>query len=346
MTIRHSTDSSQENHPQSTVAIAYLSGLLQYIKDQGIPVADLLAGTSLVEADFAEKHRRVDGQTYFHLFEQAVALTADPLLGLKVGSRVKPGNYGVIGYVVMACRTFGEVLLRSGRYQKLVGDIGYSEIVFVGEEAEVRWIANYDAVPPSVVEEHMASIVTYARWLAGQDKKPSQIGFQHAAQGHRDVYEAVFQCDVVFEQDHTVVRFPLAFTDIVLPQFDMDLCNLLDRKAQTELEALEAESEFVGAIKKIIRNGLPDGVPTLESVSVALAKSEKTLQRELGHFDTNFKALLDNTRRELALGYISNQAIELNELAFLLGFSEQSAFQRAFKRWTGTTPGKFRRSLV
>ena len=326
-----------------TVAIAYLAGLVQYVREQGIDIACLLEGTGLTEAEFQNKQRRVDGETYFRLFEKAVLLTADPLVGLKAGTRVKPGNYGVIGFVLMACRTFGEVLMRSGRYQKLVGDIGYSDMVFTGDQAEVRWHSRFEQVPPAVVEEHMASIVTYARWLMGEGRSPTLISFSHGPQGDKEVYESLFQCDLLFHQEHTAVRFPVAYTAIELPQFDMDLCNLLDKKAQAQLEALEAESSFTGAVKKLIRNRLPDGVPTLELVSESLGRSEKSLQRELAQLDTNFKTLLDSTRHELALGYICNPDIELNELAFLLGFSEQSAFQRAFKRWTGTTPGKYRK---
>ncbi len=329
-----------------TVAIAYLAGLVQFVKGQGVKVADLLEGTTLSETDFQDKQRRVDAGTYFRLFEKAVALTADPLVGLKVGTRVKPGNYGVIGFVLMACRTFGEVLMRSGRYQKLVGDIGYSDMIFVGDQADVRWHSHFEQVPPAVVEEHMASIVTYACWLTGEERRPTRISFSHAPQGDMAVYESVFQCEVLFNQAQTAVRFPVAYTAIELPQFDLDLCNLLDKKAQAELAALEAESSFVGAIKKLIRNRLPDGVPTLDAISESLGRTEKSLQRELGQLDTNFKKILDSTRHELALGYISNPDIELNELAFLLGFSEQSAFQRAFKRWTGTSPGKYRKQQV
>ena len=304
---------------------------------------EMLSNTKLNEADFLDKKGRVDAQTYFYLFQQAVRLTKDPLVGLKVGSRVMPGSYGVIGHVLMACRNFGEVLMRSGRYQKLVGDIGYSDIVFDNDEAEVRWHSDYKEVPAAVVEEHVSSIVTYSRWITGQDKHPLWISFNHEAQGSLSVYEAVFQCDVRFNQAETSVRFPIAYTEIALPQFDLDLCTWLDKKAQKQLEDLEAESEFIGKVRKVIRNALPDGVPTLDSVSANMGSNEKALQRDLGQFNTNFKTLLDETRHQLALGYIDNDDIELNELAFLLGFSEQSAFQRAFKRWTGVSPGKYRK---
>lgn len=329
---------------ESTVAASYVSGVIQYVLGLGFDSEALLRNTGIDQEQVADKSARITAESYIALFRNAEQLTSDPTLGLKIGATVKPGNYGVIGYVIMACRNFGEALERAGRYQKLVGDIGYSDIVIEEEHAEVRWLTEFDSLPDSIVEEHIASIYTYSRWITGQDKNPSAVLFQH---NKHDVvpYEAYFGCPVYFSQPYTGVRFPLSYADIPLPQYDLNLCNWLDKKAAAELQAFEAGNAFIEQIKKVVRNALPDGPPTLRYVSGCIGLTEKSLQRELGSHDLSYKKLLDSTRHQLAIGYIANQTIELQELAFLLGFSEQSAFQRAFKRWTGTTPGKYRKSL-
>lgn len=328
-----------------SVAASYVSGVVHYVLGLGIDSEDLFRGTGIEQTQIQDKSARITAESYIALFRNAEQLIADPTLGLKIGAAVKPGNYGVIGYVIMACRNFGEALERAGRYQKLVGDIGYSDIVIENEYAEVRWITEFVSLPDSIVEEHIASIYTYSRWITGQDKNPSAVLFQHSKQDPKP-YENYFGCPVYFSQPFTGVRFPVSFADIALPQYDLNLCNWLDKKAAAELQAFEAGNAFIEQIKKVVRNALPDGPPTLRFVSESIGLSEKGLQRELGSYELSYKKLLDSTRHQLAIGYIANQSIELQELAFLLGFSEQSAFQRAFKRWTGTTPGKYRKSLV
>lgn len=329
----------------SSVSIAYLSGIVQYLREAGFAVADILAETRIQESDLNQKNGRVSAADYVQVFANGERLSADPQLGLKVGQLVRPGNYGVIGYVVMASRTFGEALARAGRYQKLVGNIGYSDVHIDGEVAEIRWQTDFTDLPAALVEEHIASIVSFARWFTGQDKDPLAICFTHQKQ---DVtgYETFFRCPVRFGEPVTAVQLPVSYADIPLPQFDLDLCTWLDKKAAAEMAALEAEDELLESVKKVLRNRLPDGVPSLEQVSDWLALPESRLKRELQQLGMPFKRLLDHTRHQLALGYIANAQIELQELAFLLGFSEQSAFQRAFKRWTGTTPGRYRKSLA
>ena len=332
------------NRSNSTVAASYLIGLVAYVSEQGFSKEQLLQGSGISETQLDETGSRVSASQYIQLFFNAERLCQDPLLGLHVGLRVMPGNYGVMGYMVMACKNFAEALTKAAKYQKLVGDIGYSDVIFENDECQWRWRTPHEGLPVSIAEETLTSCITYSKWITRHDKPPLRINFKHRAPADITPYESSYECPVYFSQPENSIVFPRSYGDIPLPQFDLDLCAWLDKKATQELEDFHSTHEIISRCKSVICNALPDGLPTLEAVASKLSLTERELRNTLNELDLTYKRLLDQARHYLAVGYLGNPQIELNELAFLLGFSEQSAFQRAFKRWTGTTPGKYRKA--
>jgi len=151
---------------------------------------------------------------------------------------------------------------------------------------------------------------------------------------------------VDFGASHTLVRFPAAYLSIPMPHREPGLRALLDRQAKALLDALPDPNAFDKAVQQLLVRLLPDGEVTVDKVAQAMNQSTRTLQRRLADSSMTWQHLLDRTREQLARQYLNDRALALAEIALLLGYSEQSAFTRSFKRWTGLTPLAFRTQTV
>lgn len=312
----------------------------------GLDKAYLLDFLGIEEKQLAEPDFRLPARRYDDLFGLIVDNTGFDNFGLRCGQLIRPGHYGVVGYVVLNCHTFGEVLRQAERYQRLVGDVGNTVARVVGELVQIRWIPNIEPVHPQMVEQHVTAIVSYAWWLTQVRHPPKAIYFTHAAPPDTQEHERFFGCPVFFGQTFNGLAFPVQYADIPVPQPDPQMREMMVQHAESLLAQLSERSEFIDKIKASLAIRMADAIPTLEDVAEQFALHPRALQRKLQDEGINFKQLLDETRKEAALHYIGDKAVGLPEIAFMLGFSEQAVFQRAFKRWTGKTPGRFRKENV
>lgn len=336
-------DSPPDTEPQ-IVFLAYARGLLDHLRLQRLDVAPLLALMGLDEAAMEEPGRTIGADTWLRLWQAAETLSGDPQLGLHVGEVVRPGKYGVLGYVMMSCETLGESLLRQLRYQDLVGKSGRSELVQTGDRCELRWHSAMARGSRHVGEEHVASWVAFARWILGTPgRDPVEVQFQHPAPADLSEHQRLFRCPMRFSQPHTAVAFEPGLLKLPLRDKNPEMRTLMDRHAEMLLaQQVQGEAALTQEIRETIAKQLADGVPEIEVVAAQLKVQARTLQRRLSQSGTSYKDLVDDVRRRQALKYIADPRLNLPEIAFLLGFSEQSSFQRAFKRWTGLPPGQYR----
>ncbi|MGH8530339.1 MAG: AraC family transcriptional regulator [Nevskiales bacterium] len=339
------TDCPDTTAPDSlgSVYLAYASSLFDYLGTKGHDVAALLAGAGLRPAQLQDKEHAIPTMLYLQLWQRAVELTDDPYLGLHVGEVIRPGKYGVLGYAMMSCETLGEALLRQQRYQNLIGKTGRAELVERGEECELGWYAAMARHSRHVGEEHVASWVAFARWMINVPGDPLRILFEHQAPADLSEHRRIFNCALEFDQTHTAVVFPAHFLALPLKNTDPAMQRLMDSHAESLLaRRTQSDSDPTADIRNSIERALPTGVPAIETIAAQLKLHPRTLQRRLFMAGLSFKGVVDDVRRSLALRYVNDPKLELIEIAFLLGFAEQSSFQRAFKRWTGKPPGQYR----
>ena len=326
-----------------SVHLAYVGSLFDYLASQGQDVKALLATAGLRPEQLQDKEQTIPTQTYLALWQRAVELTGDDYLGLHVGEVIRPGKYGVLGYAMMSCETLGEALLRQRRYQDLVGKTGRSELIERGAECELVWHAEMAKHSRHVGEEHVASWVAFARWMVSAPADPLRIRFEHAAPADLGEHRRIFNCPLEFGQARTAILFPARFLTLPLKNTDPALQRLMDSHAESLLaRRAQSPGDPTTDIRAAIERALPAGVPAIEAIAAQLELHPRTLQRRLFMAGLSFKSLLDDVRRGLALRYIADPELDLIEIAFLLGFAEQSSFQRAFKRWTGKPPGQYR----
>ncbi|MFU8877807.1 MAG: AraC family transcriptional regulator [Wenzhouxiangellaceae bacterium] len=332
-----------------TVAAQLFHLVIDYSRSQGVTTEDLLARASIRAEELEDSDHRLPFPVFSRLTETAAEMLDDPHFGLHAGIAAKPGYLGALGHVLMSCRTVHEALDRSRRYSGLVINACRNELEIGERECFRYWrsrLANREPVGPLQDEMNAAVWIRLARWISGlPELAPNRVEFHHPAPHDRSEHERIFGCPVIFECPETVLVFPTQWLELKLPQANRTILQTMDRVCEQLLDRLAREQlpAALRDVRQAIMRAFPDGTPTLEDVAREVRTPPEQLKSMLADARTSFRSLVDELRHELALSLLENPDYSLVDIAFLLGFSEQSAFQRAFKRWAGQTPGEYRR---
>ncbi|EKL8567092.1 AraC family transcriptional regulator [Pseudomonas aeruginosa] len=288
----------------------------------------------------------VDVEHWDCMLKKAAQALDDPLLGLHVGQTIRARHFGVVGSVILACTTMEAVLQHTQRYLRLVFDVipmsrrdgeGWFELV---------WDSSQYLPGPLVSETGTVAMLQFCRDLVRGTVTPLKVDFNHAGPEDTTPYETFFGCPVRFGQPDAVVRYSTQLLDLPLRSPDPVLIALLEQHADRLLAQLPQQNKLVEQLRKTIAKTLRDGEPTIERISTLLRCTPRTLQRRLQSADTTFRRELNLVRHELAEPYLRDYRLQIVDIAMLLGYSEHSAFTRAFKEWGGHTPHEFRRLHV
>ena len=269
-----------------------------------------------------------------------------PDAALVLAQHYAPADYALLGFATTNSATVGEGLAHAARYLRLWTD---DPVLELRDAGLVR--LSYRARSPDrpgkrcVTEGALAEIVQAARLATGQQLGPLEIRFGHPGPADTRLYEAYFLAPVHFDQPVTELRFAPAQLAIPLPTANPELGRMLRELANASLARLPAIDSLFDQLRALIAEELQQGVPDMARLARRLAMSPRTLRRRLVDEGTTFSEVLDETRAALARQYVCERRLPLSQVAFLLGFSETSAFNRAFKRWTGAPPLKYRADL-
>jgi AraC-like DNA-binding protein len=277
-------------------------------------------------------------------WRKAAELIDNPCFGLKIAEVWSPTDLHALGYAFLASSTLRTGLERVSRYVNiLIEGIGY-ELSDEGDNVAFRVRHDSDlyrhSLPPHE-DSGWAVITSMCRVAYGEELNPAEVRFRHSAPKCTGDYYAYFRCPVTFDADTSAILFARADVDRPLPASNKELARANDQILSDFLNKL-GKDDLVTRVKTAIADGLPSGSPSDDEVAKSLFMSSRTLNRKLSALETNYSQLLEAVRQELAEQYVSDPSLSLSEISFLLGFSEQSAFSRAFRRWTGQTPSAAR----
>jgi AraC-like DNA-binding protein len=318
----------------NTASVAYLRGLFDYVQARGLKPEQLLQDQRL---DFDDRDARLPERVCADLFDRAAELLGDDAIGLHAGEQIRPGHYGVLGYVAMNCATLGEALAGLRRYHALVLDIGPMEETLLNGELCLSWNPDVEHPYRQMAEYNLAGLVTFSRWISGRNNSPLRIDFTYPAPPNLDEHRRVLGCPLRFGQDHYRLVMALDWLAQPLIQPDTAMRTMMEQLAERQIKAL-TRGDAISDARAVIARRLGEGDVELGAVAAKLNLSTRTLQRKLQDAGLSFSELADQVRRELAERYLADAALDLVDIAFLLGYSEQSAFTRAYKRWTGHAP--------
>jgi AraC-like DNA-binding protein len=276
----------------------------------------------------------------------AAEQAGDPNLGFHLALCLPPGAYGLLEYIGRSAATLRQAGERFVRYSALLNELTSFDFTLRGDVAVLR--QRIDGYPPCVGrhpgEMFVTLIVRFLYEATDFDWLPSAIAFAHPAPADPSELAGYFRAPVSWGTGENRIALPLALLDRAVVTSDAMLFKLLDEQAEKVLttRARHDAGDFLMKTRAEMRVALEHGQPELAAVARALKMSARTLQRRLEGEGTNFQELVDSVRHELARIYIADPKYALGEVAYLLGFSEISAFTRAFKRWTGMTPTAWR----
>ncbi len=273
----------------------------------------------------------------------ALEATQDPTLPLQAASLVQGDDYRVLLWLGRHSATVGEALSRVARWFSLVNrDVGFA--VETGDSpALVFTVATLpDPLPRAVVDYTLGVTTLRMRDATGGALQLLRVDVPYPRPDDRAA-EELFGCAV----RHSAGRAALVCTPSVwdgrVAGADAALGRILEEHAALLVERLPATADWLDEVQNAIALALPDGAPTVAHTARGLGLGARTLQRRLGERSLTYKEVLDGVRERLARLHLADASLSLVEVAFLLGFSDQSAFTRAFKRWTGSTPARVRR---
>jgi AraC-like DNA-binding protein len=272
------------------------------------------------------------------LWRKAVALIDDPCFGLQAPRYWHPSYLHALGYAWLASHSLREALGRFIRYLRIISEAG--SVLLDERPGRLRLTIDNPSSGMRVsaqVDTFMAYIVHMCRLNFGEELAPLRVAFMHPEPPCVEKHHAHFRSPVVFSAAADSIDFAAADIDRYLTGSNPEIARLNDQVLTTYLAKLE-KTDIIPRVKAGIIDQLQSGDVTDEKVAKAIGMSARSLQRQLNRSNTTFRTLLDEIRKDLALNYLRDPSIELSEIAFLLGFSEQSAFSRSFKRLTGRSP--------
>lgn len=326
---------------------SHLRGLLMYLRSRGAAVEPVLDVIGLSEEEMRDPDQRIPEDLQDDIFRVAEQITGDTNVGLHAGEMAHVMHFGLTGLLAMTCSTVRELVDSHSRFQKLItsaATVNYikaddeliGEVGFAGPAQRSRHQTEY----------HTASHLTIARLIAGFPFSPARMDVPYAEPTDSSEQQRVFGCPVRYASDHLRFYFPLFVLDAPLVGGDSGSRASLELEAHRRLEALATPdlsgNVEIARLKEIIAHGLRDGPPSVDDAAGAIGMSTRQLQRRLEAGGSTYREILDSTRRELADRYMQDESLSQADVAFLLGFADQSAFHRAFRRWFETTPGEYR----
>jgi len=335
-----------DTNPLPRVVGAYAQTAVDTALAGGADAGVVAAILGLTEAQLRPLPESIAAARYVALLAQASALTGDGDFGLHLGERMTLATYSVYGMVVMSCSTFGEAMAQVMRFESLAHDLGRSVLSVEGGTARYEWHSpEFARSTRHLPESVFAGIASFTRWLAKREVPIIEVGFPHPAPDNVAEHARIFNAPVRFETPVTYACFDAALLAWALPNADTSLFDLLTQHAEALLAARRRERqepEILSEARQAIVMLLARDGATLAGVAEAIAMAPRTLQRRLSEAGTTFQQVLDSTRKSLAADYIGQPDLSLTEIAFLLGFSEQSGFSHAFRDWYGQSPASYR----
>lgn len=318
--------------------------LLDYAVRQGLERMLLMKHAGLESNDLADPDSRINVASMLKLWRAVIESLNDPLLGLHIGTSIKTIELGLVGYTTYySCDLMG-ALRRFARYGKILSEAVQFKIVEKDEQAILSWHAHPSlAALRQPVECGVTLVVSIAREITETGLVPVSIELPSPRPAALTAYRSVFRCPVLFGRPVASVRFSRQQMTLPVKASDPTLVGYLDDLAAKTIAPLgEHDKSMTSSVRRLLWSRLPGGRADLRQVAADMNVSERTLQRRLGEEGSSFSRILDELRRSLSHELLVDRKLAVSEVAFLLGYSEPSAFQRAFRRWRGVSPRGFR----
>ncbi|SHJ66087.1 AraC family transcriptional regulator [Pseudozobellia thermophila] len=276
-------------------------------------------------------------------------LLADKLghgFAVRVGQKMVIEDYGVLGLSWRTCSTVGEIFERSERYFKLLSNTFDWQIKKEGSISHI--VLNREAHRKGMelsTEASLSATVVVLQAMSEKDISPIQVSFKHKEPKDLTSHKAAFNCPILFDRPQYSISYKTADLNLRTAKADASINRYLLQQVDEKAKGIKIPgNKFVRDVEALIKDALPTGIPSIHYISDLAAMSNRTLTRRLSEAGVTYRDLVKKTQEKIAKEMLRKNTVSIGEIAFLTGFSEQSAFNRAFKKWTDLTPSEFRKN--
>ena len=336
--------------PNPTVAAGYPRAFLDFAVSRGADRQLLIERSHISPDDLKDQDKRIPLTNYVDLVKAGIESSREPALSLLFGEAVMLQDVSIVGLIGVAFENIESMRQLANRYAPLTldPDEGKSAdaVEFVREDGDVwlRFTSDVYATNPLLIESGFARNVCGARTLMAsmpgfpQVKFPKAIRFTYPEPSYRAEYDRIFGVPLYFNSHMNALLMDDAILNMKLPRTNPYLSEVMSARAEELLKSLEMSKTMRGRVENLLIPILHTGEVSMDLIAVKLGISRQTLFRKLKAEGITFEKVLDELRHKLALHYLNEKKVPVNQTAYLVGFSEPAAFSRAFKRWTGASP--------
>ncbi len=328
--------------PTATALTSWAKAIRKALESAGVDSARLFREAGLDPAALDDPNARYPVAATTRLWALAVSATGDEAFGLTVARHVGQTTFHALGYALNASATLEEAFERLLRYFTVVSDV--ADLEFDAAPEGWRFAIRIDASAPSpqAIDAFIALIVRLCRGLLGRREfAPRLVRLQRAEPEHRAAFDKLFRAPLQFSAAENAIYLDAAVLRQPLEGAHPELARHNDEIVQRYLSRLQRD-DIVARVRAALTSVLSRGEPAAATVAALLHMSERSLQRRLAEAGTRYSEVLQGTRHELARSYLRDPSVSMGEIAYLLGFGDQSSFARAFRRWEGVSPTAYR----
>jgi len=326
----------------------YVKHTVDVLRAQDIDVNSLLERHRICEAALDSEDNQITQEQYSDLLDEVLRKYPIPGLGLLDGQGINLLNHGLLGYAMFASANLGKAIERHTKYQDVIGAVVHTALFVEGDTAHLRVI---ETVRPDMLNTeaklHYEMERLFCQWAEigpaiGSDTHWfDSLDFSYPAPAYRSMYEQVLGKAVRFNREYSQMNFPTTLLERPLSFANEQAAELCERQCAALLDELKKTEGLVGEVRRLLANS-PRQYPPIEVAATHLALGERTLRRRLADEGTSYKQVLLDFRMELAASYLRNDAMTVQEAAYVTGYSDPSNFHRTFSKYHGVTPKEYR----
>lgn len=339
-------NATQQRKPPTTIA-SWGRLIAQVLDNRDIDSVALFARAGLNLADASDPNARFSSRRMARVWALAVEASGDPAFALQLPQFFNPSTYNALGLSIISSRNASEAIHRVLRYHHIASDAVTMRLRESANRTVLIWEVppENEPVAPEALEAFMATGITLFRSVIGPNLAPVEVHFSHNKSRAVERYQEFFRAPVYFGSAETKIVYDNSMGEVEYTSANPELASILDEWMGKYLSRLHADTT-TSQVQVYLFEHLPDGEASQHDVAGHLKLSTRTLQRRLRKEGANFKDLLDKTRHDLALKYVLEPNLSLADVTYLLGFSDQSNFSRAFRRWTSLAPQQYRQEAA
>lgn len=328
---------------RDTISIHFVNAALAGVRRLNIDL-NVILNRAGIDAELLNQPRaRVSPDQYTRLAQTLWLVSQDEHLGFGRSPR-RLGTFATMCRLIIHAGTLGKALERGSQFYRLFGDEWSMGIARDAHDARLSLQIPVDRDPEHFITESMLMVWHgLASWLIERRIPLERVQFAYPEPAHVQEYDALFFSPIVrFNQSRTEITFAADYLDLPIRQTEASLDEFLKTAPAQLLVKFKNSSSLTSRIREVLKTHIGEEMPTLNDVAARLYLSPQTLRRRLAAEGKSYQTVKDNLRRDAAIHLLLRPELTLEDVAQQVGFSETSTFHRAFKKWTGVTPGLYR----